>query len=1463
MLARELANNNPSGAALLGPAAVKKRLRSKPVEQIKILHPKRERNLLLLTLFILLLATSPSYAQVFVDASASGANDGSSWINAYTDLNEALNNTSIGEIWVANGSYKPTTCNPCGNTERLVSFNLPPTIQLYGGFSGNETQLNQRDWTTNLTILSGDIGVSNDSTDNSFRVLSIENSTANTILDGFIIEEGNANGSAIDGTFFSGGGIYLDANPSATANIQIRNCTIRNNFAGGGGGGISMTPSGETSILATVIDSCTFINNESTDRGAGIWYRIIQGTSNVVIKNSTFENNVAGGQGGAVFARASFDAIANDTLANCFFANNRSEGTSPVNDGEGGAVFLRGSQTGTRNHQVLNCAFYQNYASHRGGALGSTSFFDTSSDTGGVMNANLVNCTFFANTADEEGGAVHANGTQGTNSMNITNSILWGDSAATSANELFNNNATITVSFSDVDGGISTGIGDGGNNLDTLPHFSDILGGNLRLSGCSPLLDIGNNDALLPSQILDLDGDLRIHNNIVDLGAYEVGVIYVDKFATGNNDGTSWEDAFVEFQDGITAAFAGDQVWVAEAIYLPVNCTSCDVSDRLTSFQIKPDVEVYGGFSGNETQLNQRDWTTNLTILSGDIGVSNDSTDNSFRVLSIENSTANTILDGFIIEEGNANGSAIDGTFFSGGGIYLDANPSGTANIQIRNCTIRNNFAGGGGGMAIDCVLGGVCEALIKDCIFEGNTASTGNVSSTGGAILMLGNSGAIVRPQIIGCTFQDNFVGNDGGGISMTPSGENSILATVIDSCTFINNKSTDRGAGIWYRIIQGTSNVVIKNSTFENNVAGGQGGAVFARASFDAIANDTLANCFFANNRSEGTSPVNDGEGGAVFLRGSQTGVRNHQVLNCAFYQNYASHRGGALGSTSFFDTPSDTGGVMNANLVNCTFFDNTADEEGGAVHANGTQGTNSMNITNSILWGDSAATSANELFNDNATITVSFSDVDGGISTGISDGGNNLESDPQFLDRQNANLRIASCSPAKDAGFESALPLDLIDVDSDDDNTEQIDIDLDGQDRSFDISIDMGAYEWNDDPPAIELVLNVPSDTSICIGDPLLLSATATGGIGNLTFSWNNGLGVEAEQEVSPDTSTLYQVTVEDDFGCVAEDSVLVSVFVLPEVIITGDTAFCEGSGTTLDAGVFASYSWSNGEVSQTIEVNEAGVYSLTVVDTNGCQGIDDITVIENDTLTPTIQGSLSFCPGSGTTLTVNPSASSYLWSTTDTTQAIEVTEAGDYSVTVADTNGCMSIAAVTTAEIAVPSGEDDFFSLDLSKGLSFELNLVENDFLPNPQDWVIQNLTQPEFGNLDTLIEGITTYNTNFYDEGLSSFQYDICSIQCPDYCDNTNVVLEVVPVLNTNEIILFPNPMSSSATLYLGELEGTIQLGIYDLLGKLLRSELLNVQSGSLVIERGAISSGGYILRLTQEKKSFELKFIVE
>ncbi len=301
---------------------------------------------------------------------------------------------------------------------------------------------------------------------------------------------------------------------------------------------------------------------------------------------------------------------------------------------------------------------------------------------------------------------------------------------------------------------------------------------------------------------------------------------YVDvNLASGANDGTSWANAY-RTVDGVsvalTAAVAGDEIWVAQGVYKPTATLT-----RTIYVTLKTGVGVYGGFNGTETLLAQRNVALNVTTLSGDLAGddgSNIFTDNSQHVINGNSATATAILDGFIVTGGNANGANPQDR---GGGILLQS----ASNATIRNCIFRNNrctFGGGAGYINSS-------SPTFTDCRFENNFGAsfggafdqatsvgtvftrcvfTGNTAARAGAIEIFSNSAV----KVYDCIFYGNSCTGSGGGGAIFVSGSSPSFR----NCTIFGNTSTVSAAA---GFIASTSNVEVANCIVWANT--GPGGA------------------------------------------------------------------------------------------------------------------------------------------------------------------------------------------------------------------------------------------------------------------------------------------------------------------------------------------------------------------------------------------------------------------------------------------------------------------------------------------------------------------------------------------------------------------------------------------------------------------------------------------------------------
>ncbi|MDR2407129.1 MAG: Ig-like domain-containing protein, partial [Bacteroidales bacterium] len=229
---------------------------------------------------------------------------------------------------------------------------------------------------------------------------------------------------------------------------------------------------------------------------------------------------------------------------------------------------------------------------------------------------------------------------------------------------------------------------------------------------------------------------------------------YVKQNGTGS--GISWTDASGDLQAMINASSSGDEIWVAAGTYIPeytiagYNAATSNYlytdGDRDNSFVLKSGVKIYGGFAGTGTESNliERNWKDNPTILSGDRGDQGDISDNCYHVVIVAGSTSTKItgiLDGFIIKEGNANGTAsvsVNGRTvyrYDGGGIH-----SQYSSFTFNNLVIHGNQANKGGGIYNSNASPEYANVLIAGNKAIGSTTAGGGMHNANGCVPILRN---------------------------------------------------------------------------------------------------------------------------------------------------------------------------------------------------------------------------------------------------------------------------------------------------------------------------------------------------------------------------------------------------------------------------------------------------------------------------------------------------------------------------------------------------------------------------------------------------------------------------------------------------------------------------------------------------------------------------------------------------
>lgn len=759
--------------------------------------------------------------------------------------------------------------------------------------------------------------------------------------------------------------------------------------------------------------------------------------------------------------------------------------------------------------------------------------------------------------------------------------------------------------------------------------------------------------------------------------------LYVNHLAAGSNNGSDWTNAFTDLQSAISAAVADDEIWVAQGTYYPTA-----TADRTISFQLMPGVKIYGGFSGGETLLSQRNWTLYTTTLSGDIGVTADSTDNSYHVVFASYVDTTARVDGFTISEGFGNGSYPNEY---GAGLYCGNYSSPT----LSNLIFSHNSGNSGGALWL---YNTTCT--ISNVSFDHNSAS-----SSGGAIYSMFSN--IVYNNV---HFTNNSSVNEGGAVYSF------LGSSTFNDPGFTENAVGYNGAAIFYQ----SGSHKINGGIFRNNHAGNAGGAIYTESTSSLIITGTV---FSANNGGL--------YGGAI--RGYY--VSSLKVSNCLFSANHATSGGGATyfysntAALSTFTNNTYEGNYMNdlsgnggaifnyggLAINNCILFNNSFGGPGNYTTGYGSDiydGYNTAVINNSILQSGTYPCNNCPPANTNPMF-VNAADPDGPDNAWRS---------------ADDGLMFCSLSPARDAGnniYDSALFSDIA-----------------GFVRIGNATVDLGAYEGATTLtfPAVSIGQQ-PTDDGTCADTYFNVTAANASGYQwqvstDAGATWTNAAGgiytnentsqLDITGASAAENGNLYRCIVKA-MACNSDDTTavaLLSVYTSSSMFTASGCDSYTLNGITYTAPGTYSQTLTNwhgcdsiatfeltisATSSSTLNITEcdnsytlngtsytsSGTYTQTLTNAAGCDSTITLTL---DLATPDVSVTQS-----GTTLTANLSGAAYQWIdcnngnaviADETGQSFSAPANGNYAVVVStmsctDTSSCFNVTLTGISEAAKTS------------------------------------------------------------------------------------------------------------------------------------------------------------------------------
>lgn len=1002
-----------------------------------------------------------------------------SWANA-CKLQTALGLAVSGdEIWVAAGTHYPDVLFW---GDRSAAFHLQNGVGIYGGFSGTETARDQRDWNTNHTYLSGNIGLPGTRIDNSFHVVYSEGNDASAVLDGFIIEYGFASGST--GVEMFGGGLYLKS-----SNPTLSNLRIHDNWAVEDGGGMYSVDSSPTLL------EVEFHLNTAFHDGGGM-YNL---DSNPTLEEVLIDANYADNNGGGVYNNNSSPALSDVTIEFNGAWNNGGGlynlDSSPTM--EGGLIFVNNSGNGggvynnNSSPTFTDVSFVDNYARGNGGGMYNLNssptveavlIFDNVADNigGGMYNTNsspaLTNVSFEVNWAWDGGGMYNANSSPALSDVIFKDNGAWSNGGG-----MYNQDSSPALTDVTFQGNSADWNGGGMYNISSSPTLAEVafdgnragndgagifsLDSSLVLANAAFDGNVANTfgGGLFFSNSTAVLANTRFYENTADAGG---GLFVVNNSHLSVNDAT--------FNANVASAGRGGGIWQevgsSVSVYNSIlwdNNASVDGDEYYghVEFSINPADPPYNLVRGGcipDNCLNvdpqfiaapAGDLRVELASPAVDVG-NNSLLPQDMLDLDADGNTGEPLPIDLRGYPRIANGVVDLGAYETPPPrIYVDHTATGAEDGSSWMDAFTDLPTALG--WAIDGVEVWVAEGVYLPTEGDDRYASFElgyEVELYGGFV---GTEGLLSeRDWEAHPTYLSGNVGDPSDNADNSHHVVVIHASAILDGFTIMSgnaNNGADWGGGVW---IDGDYSPILANLIFLANYAGYGGGL------YSEEANPTLSNVAFEYNSAAlwgGGMYVESGDlsmdramfinnraalaGGGLYLKDGGL-----EVINTIFWDNSTSFQGGAAYLW---------GGALE--LINTSFNHNAANR-GAAIFNDGAD----LALANTILW-DNPSEGAVHAIEGYADIRYSL--VQNGCPPmATCDHATNLYGiDPTFVEAAAGNLRLVpdpAISPAIDVGQNAALPAWVL-------------TDLDGNPRLVDLAggganVDLGAYETQNIAP-----------------------------------------------------------------------------------------------------------------------------------------------------------------------------------------------------------------------------------------------------------------------------------------------------------------------------------------------------------------------------------------------------------